>query len=127
MPSSERRTTRRLNFHLPLNFRRPNAISEGENGAVSINVSAGGVSFHTTLALLVGERIEVAIKMPRQITGAMPCKHLFTGRVTHVESQTALPACLRVGVHLLYYEAESGRKHSRDVGELGRSASAIGQ
>jgi hypothetical protein len=100
---SERRTTCRRKLHLPLRFRRQNALIEGENGATSVNVSTSGVYFISSLPLLVGEKIEVSMKMPRKITFEKASKRLFTGRVTHVDSQGSPTGFSRIGVHLLYY------------------------
>jgi hypothetical protein len=115
MFASERRTTCRRQLHLPLRFHRQNALVEGENGATSVNVSTSGVYFISSLPLLVGEKIEVSMKMPRKITGEKASKRLFTGRVTHVDSQGSPSGFSRIGVHLLYYVRESGREQRCDV------------
>ena len=115
MPGSERRTTCRRKLHLPLRFHRQNALIEGENGATSVKVSTSGVYFVSSLPLLVGEKIEVSMKMPTQITGDKPSKRLFTERVTHVNSQGAPPGYSKICVHLLYYVLESGREQPCDV------------
>jgi hypothetical protein len=115
MFGSERRTTCRRQLHLPLRFHRQNALIEGENGATSVNVSTSGVYFVSSLPLLVGEKIEVLMKMPRQITGERPSRRLFTGRVTHVNSQGAPPGYSTIGVHLLYYVLDSGQEQPCDV------------
>jgi hypothetical protein len=115
MSASERRTTCRRKLHLPLRFHRQNALIEGENGATSVNVSTSGVYFVSSLPLWVGEKIEVSMKMPRQITAEKPSKRLFTGRVTHVNSQGAPPGYSKIGVHLLYYVLKSGREQPYDV------------
>jgi hypothetical protein len=63
----------------------------------------------------VGEKIEVSMKMPRKITGEKASKRLFTGRVTHVNSQGTPPGYSTIGVHFLYYVLESGREQACDV------------
>jgi hypothetical protein len=115
MFASERRTTFRRKLQLPLRFHRQNALAEDENGATSVKVSASGVYFISSLSLSVGEKIEVSMKMPRKVTGQKPSKRLFTGRVTHVNSQGAPPGFSRIGVHLLYCVLESVREQSCDV------------
>jgi hypothetical protein len=112
---SERRTTRRRKLHLELRFHRQNAPAEDENEATSVNVSKSGVNFISNLPILVGEKIEVSMKMPRQITGEKASNRLFTGRVTHVDSQGAPPGFSRIGVHFLYYQLESGKGQSCGV------------
>jgi hypothetical protein len=71
MIASERRTTCRRKLHLPLRFHRQSVLIEGENGATSVNVSASGEYFISTLPFLVGERIEVSMTMPKQIIGEL--------------------------------------------------------
>jgi hypothetical protein len=112
---SDRRTTCRRKLHLPLRFHRQNALIERENGATSVNVSTRGVYFISSLPLSVGEKIEVSMKMPRKITGEKASKRLFTGRVTHVNSQGTPPGYSTIGVHFLYYVLESGREQACDV------------
>jgi len=91
-----------------LRFHRQNALIEGENGATSVNVSTSGVYFISSVPLSVGEKIEVSMKMPRKVTGEKASKRLFTGRVTHVNSQGTPPGYSTIGVHFLYYVLESG-------------------
>jgi hypothetical protein len=112
---SERRTTRFRKVHLELCFHRQNAPAEDENGATSVNVPTSGVYFVSSFPLLVGDKIEVSMKMPGKMTGEKASKRLFTGRVTHVDSQGAPAGFSRIGVHLLYYALESGKEQSCDV------------
>jgi hypothetical protein len=97
-----------------LRFHRQNALIEGENGATSVNISTNGVYFISSLPLLVGEMIQVSMTMPKQITGEKASKRLFTGRITHVDSQGSPPGFSRIGVHSLYYVLESGREQPCD-------------
>lgn len=115
MFASERRTTYRRKLHLPLHFHRQDPLIEGEHGATSVNVSTSGVYFISSLPLLVGEKIAVSMKMPKKLTGEKASNRLFTGRVTHVNSQGSPPGLSRIGVHLLYYVLEFGREQSNDV------------
>jgi hypothetical protein len=115
MFASERRTTYCRKLHLPLRFYRQDALIEGEHGATSVNVSTSGVYFISSLPLLVGEKIAVSMKMPKKLTGEKASNRLFTGRVTHVNSQGSPPGLSRIGVHLLYYVLEFGREQSNDV------------
>ena len=115
MFASECRTTRRRKLHLTLRFHRQNALIAGKNGATSVNISTNGVYFISSLPLLVGEKIEVSMKMPRKITGEKASTRLFTGRVTHVDSRGSPPRFSRIGVHLRYYVLESGRELRCDV------------
>jgi hypothetical protein len=102
----ERRTTRRHKLCLALRFHRQDAFVEDENGAISVNVSTRGVYFVSSIALSVGEKIEISMKMPRLVTGEKPFERLFTGKVTHVDSFTGPQGYLGIGVHLFYYAAK---------------------
>jgi hypothetical protein len=70
----------------------------------AINISATGVCFATRLAMCVGEVVEILLEIPKQVTGTLAIRRRFTGRIAHVDSQTNLPGCSRIGVQLLYCE-----------------------
>jgi hypothetical protein len=100
---SERRITPRFNVYTPLSFSRTGALFEGEQQARAINVSTRGVYFATSLALGVGETVEILLKIPKRVTGMKASLRRFAGRVIHVES-TQMPEGLSgIGVQLLYY------------------------
>jgi hypothetical protein len=77
----------------------------GSEQTKAINISATGVCFATRVVLCVGEVVEVLLEIPKRVTGTMAIPRRFTGRITHVDSQTSLPGYSRVGVQLLYCEA----------------------
>ena len=82
---------------------------------MSVNISTNDLYFISSLPLLVGEKIEVSMTMPKQITGVKASERQFTGRVTHIDSQGSPPGFSRIGVHLLYYVLECGREQPCDV------------
>ncbi|SRR6266852_6763000 len=104
MAISERRITPRFKLHTPLSFHRIKALSEGEQEAKAIDISTGGVYFVTSLAMSVGEAVEVLLEIPRRVTGAKATIRRYTGRVTHVESRDMPQGHSGIGVQLLYYE-----------------------
>jgi hypothetical protein len=71
----------------------------------ALNISTTGVCFATRLAMCVGEVVEILLEIPKQVTGTLAIRRRFTGRITHVDSQTNLPGYSRIDVQLLYYEA----------------------
>jgi len=71
----------------------------------SENLSKGGVFFATDLALKMGERIELLLKMPREITGVRASEWQCTGYVVRVERVSSLRGQFGVGVKFDCYEA----------------------
>jgi hypothetical protein len=106
MATSERRITPRFKLHTPLSFHRMEVLSEGAQQAKAINISTRGVYFTTSLALRVGEPVELLLQMPKRVTGAKPSSRRFTGRVAHVELQNMPLGLTGIGVQLLYYECD---------------------
>jgi PilZ domain len=106
MAISERRITPRFKLHTHLSFHRLEALSDGEQQAKAINISTRGVYFATSLALKVGEVVELLLEMPKRVTGAKASSRRFTGRVTHVELENMPLGLSGIGVQLLYYERD---------------------
>jgi hypothetical protein len=104
LATHERRITPRFKLHPLLSFTRLKPRSESEQHARAINVSTRVVSFGTSLAMSVGEVIEVLMEIPRRVTGVKPISRRFTGRVTHIESENVPQGISIIGVQLLYYE-----------------------
>jgi len=104
MAVSERRITRRLKLHVPLRFHGLDMPAENDCAATSINISGQGVYFETSLALTVGQAVEIKLRMPSQFAEGRDRECCFTGRVMRIESMTAQPGCSGIGVHFLYYE-----------------------
>jgi PilZ domain len=111
---SERRGSLRYKLQTPVAFRRLGQLFDGERVVRSIDVSTGGVRFATRVQVTVGERIELSLLVPKQITGDKDRYRRFTGRVAHVDSRN-LHGYARVGVQWLYYETavpELGSAHA---------------
>ena len=84
-------------------FHRLGQFFDGERIVRSIDMSTGGVRFTTGARATVGERIELSVLVPKQITGDKEKYRRFTGRVAHVDSRKQ-NGYARVGVQWLYYE-----------------------
>jgi hypothetical protein len=107
MTVSERRVTPRFKLHTPLSFHRMEALSEGEQQSKAIDISTRGVYFATSLALSIGEAVEVLLEIPkRRVTGTKAIIRRFTGRVIHIERKNMLEGLSGIGVQLLYYERD---------------------
>jgi hypothetical protein len=106
MATAERRITPRFKLHVPLSFHRMEALSGGEHKARAINISTRGVCFATSLAVSVGEAIEILLEIPKRVTGEKGMIRRFTGRVAHIESMNVPQGALEIGVQLLYYERD---------------------
>jgi hypothetical protein len=106
MARHEHRITPRFKLHTPLSFHRMETLSEGEHRAEAINISTRGVYFATSVALCVGEALEVLLEMPKRVTGVKAGIRRFAGRVTHIQSKNMLPGLSGIGVQLLYYERD---------------------
>jgi len=106
MAISERRITPRFKLHTSLSFHRIEDLSKDEQQAKAINISTRGVYFATSLAMFVGEAVEVLLEIPKRVTGTKAAVLRFRGRVTHVESKNMPQGISGIGVQLLYYERD---------------------
>jgi hypothetical protein len=100
-----RRITPRFKLQTSLCFNRVKQQSDSEHKARTINISSTGVCFATSLAVSVGEAIELFLEIPRRVTGATAIARRFTGRITHIDSCDGPAGHSRIGVQLLYGEA----------------------
>jgi hypothetical protein len=103
MSESERRISQRYKLQTPLAFHRLGQLFGGERIVRSIDISVGGVRFATAERVTVGERIQLSVLAPVQITGDQEMYRRFTGRVAHVDSRNE-NGYAGVGVQWLYYE-----------------------
>ena len=104
MPTSERRSARRLIMRVPLKFRPIETPDDPERNAASMNICNHGVYFATDRKVPPGALIQVHLKMPREVVGDDVAEWCFTGRVAHVEPLGASNDKSGVGVQFLYYE-----------------------
>ena len=65
MATSNRRTTERLSLQLDVLYRRTGPILGGSQSARTLNVSVGGICFHTTDdSLRAGLILEIELRIP---------------------------------------------------------------
>jgi len=100
--SPERRLTPRCRLMVPMAFHRIGTLFDGESPTRTINISIEGVYFSTHLTLNIGERLELAFRVPKRITGIKSKSRQFTGRVTRIDLMPH--GLLGIGVQLLCYE-----------------------
>jgi hypothetical protein len=104
MSNSERRYTHRYGLQVPLVFRPMNSLLTNGHRAKSINISSRGVYFVTSHPVFVGLPVQVILRMPRRIAGALPTKRVFDGRVSHIEWKDVPSGSSGVGVEFFYWE-----------------------
>ena len=95
-------------------FHRMGDLFDGERIVRSIDISTGGVRFITPIRLTVGERIELSVLVPKQITGNEEKYRRFTGRIAHVDARNK-NGYAGVGVQWLYYETPATKPNVPDA------------
>jgi PilZ domain len=108
----ERRAAPRLKLERPLTFRCLGTRSDGECRSMSVNLSAAGIYFRTANPMSAGERMEILVEVPKEITGIQASYRRFTGRVAHVETHTG-EGIVGVGVQLICYDSPGTEARSR--------------
>jgi hypothetical protein len=103
MSTSERRGSLRFKLQTPMAFHRLGQLFDAERIVRSIDISNGGVRFATAVRVTAGERMELSLLVPKQITGDKEKHRRFTGRVAHVDPRNQ-NGYARVGVQLICYE-----------------------
>jgi hypothetical protein len=103
MSKSERRDSLRYKPQTPMVFHRLGHLFDGERIVRSIDISNGGVLFATAVGVTVGQRIELSLLVPKQITGDKEKYRRFVGRVAHVDPRNQ-NGYARIGVPLICYE-----------------------
>src|ERR1700722_5076046 len=104
MNGVERRTAKRLIMRVPMRVRGTWEAPQNERGVESMNISIRGTYFASEEKFLVGQKIEVQLKMPEVVVSGQKTEWRFTGRVTHVDTLGTYGKS-GVGVHFLYYSA----------------------
>ena len=97
----ERRCGQRFSLHVPVSLRL--CGSQHESGGFTQDLSARGCYLFTDFPLAVGERVEVALLMPSEITLGDSMRVRCQARVLRVVQPTA-GTRLGVAVHFAGYE-----------------------
>ena len=101
----ERRYTHRYGLKVPLVFCPMHSPLADGHQAKTINISSRGVYFVTSQPVSVGLLVQVLLRMPKRIAGALSTQRVFAGRVSHVESKDVASGSSGVGVEFFYWEA----------------------
>jgi hypothetical protein len=102
MSSTNRRTEARVSVRIPIRFRPITDPPSAEQSAESVNVSQHGLLFSTTYPLEVGEKVEIFLRMPRELSQNL-VQVRWKARVVHVR-QNALAGKAGVGVRVEQHE-----------------------
>jgi hypothetical protein len=116
MNSRERRIDTRVNIKVPFRFRVLNNPGATEQSAESINISQRGLLFATAIPLQVGTPLEVSLKMPQELAGAVSNDVRCVARVVHVQPSAFFGGKAGVGVHIERYEAGAAAEAVAGVG-----------
>jgi hypothetical protein len=104
MPGHERRHEHRFIMRVPLRLHASKEAALREEAVSSLNISAHGVYFATDQKVAEGLKVELHLRMPKEIVGEAVEEWSFTGRVAHVESLSRKNGKSGVGVQFLFYE-----------------------
>lgn len=97
------RQSKRFELPIPLTIRVVDSKSPAIASATCSNVSSRGVYFSTDFPFLVGERVEVSLKMPKEVAEAPERQWVCHGRVVRTDRSTS-QANAGVAVEFFYYE-----------------------
>lgn len=98
MSSTNRRAEARIRVRMPIRFRPITDPPSAEQSAESVNVSKHGLCFSTTYPLQVGEKVEIFLRMPRELSEDL-VQVRWRARVVHVWPE-ASPGKAGVGVRV---------------------------
>ena len=88
MKHQEPRRLTRYNLRTPLRFRALGVGADtSEHFTEALDVSRGGFFFASSAPLRVGMQLEVTLRMPVEVTGAMGKETNCTARVTHARRE----------------------------------------
>src|SRR6266699_2704439 len=105
MNSRERRIDTRVNIRVPFRFRVLDNPGSPEQSAESINISQRGLLFATAIPLEVGTRLDVSLKMLRELAGLASNDVHCVARVVHVQPNAFFGGKSGIGLHIERYEA----------------------
>ena len=104
MTISDRRFSNRYRLKVPLVFCATSSLLAKGHLEKSTNISLRGVYFMTGEPVSVGLSVQVLLRMPKRLSGKQAIHRVFTGRVSHIESQDSQNGILGVGVEFFYWE-----------------------
>ena len=101
--ASDRRSTLRRNFKLPIRIRTWKSGLPDQRGE-SENLSESGIFFATNQEFPIGTVLEILLKMPQEITGEPTAEWLCSGHVVRNEPADSPRGKLGVGVQFDCYQ-----------------------
>lgn len=87
MSHSDRRLAPRYSLKIPLRFRdmEDRSDPEGHTGE-TLNISRTGLFFVARISLLLGSTVELALRVPRELSGSTKSVVRCLGRIVRMES-----------------------------------------
>jgi len=87
MSLTNRRNETRLAVRMPIRFRPITEPPSAEQSAESVDISQHGLYFTTSFPLRVGEKVEIHLRMPRELSQNV-AQVRWDARVVHIEQET---------------------------------------
>jgi PilZ domain len=86
MRNADRRLSRRYSMRIPIRFRYAEDVSETEGYTGELlNISRTGLFFTTKIPLLLGTTLQLALRVPRELTGSAKSVVQCIGSVVRTE------------------------------------------
>jgi c-di-GMP-binding flagellar brake protein YcgR len=102
MSSSNRRSEDRIDVRMPIRFRPITTPPSAEQSAESVNISEHGLCFSTQCPLQVGEKVEIYLRMPQELSRNL-IQVRWNARVVHV-APNGIEGKNGIGVQVETYE-----------------------
>ena len=102
MKAGERRFTPRYPLKIPLTIQMLGAAQAAAQSAETANISYRGVYFASERRFDVGTPLQIALRMPEEVTGRVSQEWNCRGRVVRVDADSDRRSL--IGVEIQYYE-----------------------
>jgi len=102
MKAGERRFTPRYPLKIPLTIQMWGAALAAAQCTETANISVRGVCFASECRFEVGTPVQIALRMPEEVTGRASQQWNCRGRVVRVEADSECRSL--IGVEIQYYE-----------------------
>jgi hypothetical protein len=102
MKAGERRFTPRYPLKIPVTIQMWGAAQAAAQSAETANISFRGLYFVSTCRFEIGTPLQIALRMPEEVTGRVSQQWNCRGRVVRVEADSDCRTL--IGVEIQYYE-----------------------
>ncbi len=102
MKAGERRFTPRYPLKVPLTIQKLGTALTAAQSTETANISVRGVCFASECRFEVGTPVQIALRMPEEVTGRVSQEWNCRGRVVRVEADSECRTL--IGVEIQYYE-----------------------